>query len=158
MKDVAGLHVAVIMDGNGRWATARGLPRICGHRAGVLAVRRVVERAAERAVARLTLYAFSSDNWRRPATEVQGIFGLLRMYLRKEVERLRQHDIRLQIIGRRDRLPREVLTEIEEAEEMTLSGRRLCLCIAIDYSSRNAISRAASKALAAITNQTQQLG
>lgn len=154
MKNVAGLHVAVIMDGNGRWAAARGLPRICGHRAGVLAVRRIVERAVERAVARLTLYAFSSDNWRRPATEVQGIFGLLRMYLHKEVERLRQHDIRLQIIGRRDRLSREVLTEIEEAEEMTLTGRRLSLCIAIDYSSRNAISRAATKALAASTDQT----
>ncbi len=153
-KSVDGLHVAVIMDGNGRWATTRGLPRICGHRAGVLAVRRIVERAVERTVARLTLYAFSSDNWQRPAAEVQGIFRLLRMYLRKEVERLRQHDIRLQIIGRRDRLPREVLREIEEAEELTLFGRRLTLCIAIDYSSRNAITRAASKALDAVKNRT----
>src|ERR1700756_2500294 len=104
-----GLHVAVIMDGNGRWAANRGLPRICGHRAGIQAVRRVVERAIARGIGQLTLYAFSSENWRRPTSEVQSIFGLLRMYLRTEVERLRQHDIRLHVIGRRDRLPQDVL-------------------------------------------------
>lgn len=153
MKTVGGLHVAVIMDGNGRWATSRGLPRIAGHRAGVVAVRRVVERAVARGIGRLTLYAFSSDNWRRPVTEVQGIFGLLRMYLRKEVGRLREQGIRLEVIGRRDRLPPEVLSEIELAESLTRSGGRLGLCIAIDYSSRNAISRAAAKALAALRNQ-----
>ena len=151
ITSATGLHVAIIMDGNGRWATNRGLPRICGHHAGILAVRRVVETAVARGIGQLTLYAFSSDNWRRPASEVQSIFGLLRMYLRKEVERLRQHDIRLQIIGRRDRLPREVLDDIEKAESLTLSGRHLRLCIAIDYSSRNAIARAAAKALAAVT-------
>ena len=154
MKSSRGLHVAIIMDGNGRWATSRGLPRICGHRAGVLTVKRVVERAIARGIGRLTLYAFSSDNWRRPPAEVQGIFGLLRMYLRKEVERLREHEIRLQVIGRRDRLAREVLSEIEEAEALTLSGGRLRLCIAIDYSSRNAISRAAAEALIAPANHT----
>ena len=154
MNTGRGLHVAVIMDGNGRWAANRGLPRICGHRAGVLAVRRIVEKAVAREIGRLTLYAFSSDNWRRPAEEVQGIFGLLRMYLRKEVEGLRQHDIRLQVIGRRDRLPRQVLGDIEEAEALTLSGSRLRLCIAIDYSSRDAISRAAAKALATLANHT----
>ena len=147
------LHVALIMDGNGRWATSRGLPRICGHRAGVLAVRRVVQRAVEQRIRQLTLYAFSSDNWRRPAPEVQGIFGLLRIYLRKEVQRLREHGVRLQIIGRRDRLPRDVLSEIDEAEAKTASGGRLRLCIAIDYSSRNAISQVAVRALTSTANQ-----
>ncbi len=153
-KIATALHVAIIMDGNGRWATSRGLPRICGHRAGVLAVRRVVETAIEREIKSLTLYAFSSDNWRRPVPEVQGIFGLLRAYLRKEVDALREQDIRLQIIGRRDRLPREVLREIEKAESTTRTGRRLRLALAIDYSSRNAISRAVTKALTAIKSET----
>ena len=147
------LHVALIMDGNGRWATSRGLPRICGHRAGVLAVRRVVQRAVEQRIRQLTLYAFSSDNWRRPAPEVQGIFGLLRIYLRKEVQRLREHGVRLQIIGRRDRLPQDVLSGIEEAEAKTAIGGRLRLCIAIDYSSRNAISQIAARALTSTANQ-----
>src|SRR5206468_2460071 len=129
MKTTMGLHVAVIMDGNGRWATSRGLPRIAGHRAGIVAVRRVVERAAVRGIERLTLYAFSSDNWRRPALEVQGIFGLLRLYLRKEVDRLREGGIRLEVIGRRDRLAPEVLNEIETAESRTSAGCRLRLCI-----------------------------
>lgn len=153
-KIAAALHVAIIMDGNGRWATSRGLPRICGHRAGVLAVRRVVETAITRGIGRLTLYAFSSDNWRRPAPEVQGIFGLLRTYLRNEVDALREQDIRLQIIGRRDRLPGKVLREIEDAEFLTRTGRRLCLNIAIDYSSRNAISRAVTKTLTAMRDET----
>jgi undecaprenyl diphosphate synthase len=140
-----GLHVAVIMDGNGRWATRRSLPRISGHRAGIIAVRRVVERAVARGIGSLTLYAFSSDNWRRPVPEIQGIFRLLRIFLHKEVERLRQHGIRFQVIGRRDRLPKPVLREIEEAEYLTASGHGLRLCIAIDYSSRDAITRAATK-------------
>lgn len=154
MKTMAGLHVALIMDGNGRWATSRGLPRICGHRAGVLTVRRVVHHALKRGVRQLTLYAFSCDNWRRPAAEVQGIFGLLRIYLRKEVEALREHGVRLQIIGRRDRLPQDVLREIEEAEAKTATGCRLRLCIAIDYSSRIAISRAAERAFGGMANLT----
>jgi undecaprenyl diphosphate synthase len=113
----------------------------------VLAARRIVQRALEHRIRQLTLYAFSSDNWRRPAAEVQGIFGLLRVYLRKEVESLREHGVRLQIIGRRDRLARDVLKEIEEAEAKTTGGRRLRLCIAIDYSSRNTIARVAATAL-----------
>jgi undecaprenyl diphosphate synthase len=139
-----GLHVAIIMDGNGRWATRRGLPRIAGHRAGMEAVRRVVERAPDLGISRLTLYAFSSDNWRRPASEVRGIFGLLRAFLRLETERLRQRGARLQVIGRRDRLPKPVLREIEIAEGATEAGRSLHLCVAIDYSSRDAITRAAA--------------
>ena len=96
----AGLHVAIIMDGNGRWATRRNLPRVAGHRAGVAAVRRIVEHAPNVGIGRLTVYAFSSDNWRRPAPEVQSIFWLLRAFLRLERERLRQAGARLEVIGR----------------------------------------------------------
>src|ERR1700730_12752656 len=131
-----GLHVAIIMDGNGRWATRRGLPRIAGHRAGVAALRRVVERAPDVGINCLTVYAFSSDNWRRPAYEVQSIFWLLRAFLRLETERLRLRGARLQVIGRRDRLTKSVLSEIDKAECATAAGRGLHLRVAIDYSSR----------------------
>jgi undecaprenyl diphosphate synthase len=138
-----GLHVAIIMDGNGRWAARRGLPRVAGHRAGVAAVRRTVERAPDVGVGRLTLYAFSSDNWSRPSAEVRSIFWLLRAFLRLERERLRQAGVRLEAIGRRDRLPKLLLREIDQAEYATAAGRRLHLQVAIDYSSRDAIARAA---------------
>jgi undecaprenyl diphosphate synthase len=145
-----GLHVAIIMDGNGRWATRRGLPRVAGHRAGVVAVRRVVERAPALGIRRLTLYAFSSDNWRRPAFEVESIFWLLRSYLRLETERLSQHGVRLEVIGRRDRLPDLLLSEIVRAECATARACRLHLRIAVDYSSREAITRAAANLHAAL--------
>jgi undecaprenyl diphosphate synthase len=138
-----GLHVAIIMDGNGRWAARRGLPRVAGHRAGVAAVRRAVERAPDVGIGCLTLYAFSSDNWRRPSAEVRGIFWLLRAFLRLERERLRRAGVRLEAIGRRDRLPKLLLREIDHAEYVTAAGRRLHLQVAIDYSSRDAIARAA---------------
>ena len=153
-----GLHVAIIMDGNGRWAKRRGLPRVAGHRAGVAAVRRVVERAPDLGIGRLTLYAFSSDNWRRPASEVESIFRLLRTFLRLETKRLRQHGVRLQVIGRRDRLPKLALREIEKAERATESGRRLQLCLAIDYSSRDAIARAVADASAALKSEASTSG
>ena len=139
------LHVAIIMDGNGRWATRRGLPRVAGHRAGVASVRRIVEHAPDLGIRWLTIYAFSSDNWRRPADEVESIFWLLRAYLRLETERLRQHGARLEIIGRRDRLPNLLLREIARAESATAQGRRLHLRVAVDYSSRDAITRAAAR-------------
>src|SRR5881628_2797725 len=104
-------HVAIIMDGNGRWATRRGLPRVAGHRAGVGTVRRMVEHAPNLGIRRMTLYAFSSDNSRRPAQEVQSIFRLMRAYLRIETEKLRQRGVQLQIIGRRDRIPKLLLQE-----------------------------------------------
>lgn len=148
-----GLHVAIIMDGNGRWAARRGLPRVAGHRAGVATVRRVVERAVDRGIFQLTLYAFSSDNWRRPDSEVQSIFWLLRAYLRLEGKRLQQQGVRLQIIGRRDRLETSVIKEIEKAEAMTAGGRNLHLCVAIDYSSRDAITRAAAGVLTSLRSQ-----
>jgi undecaprenyl diphosphate synthase len=136
------MHVAIIMDGNGRWATRRGLPRVAGHRAGVGTVRRMVEHAPNLGIRRMTLYAFSSDNWRRPAQEVQSIFRLMRAYLRIETEKLRQRGVQLQIIGRRDRLPKLLLREIERAEFLTADGKCLHLRIAVDYSSREAIIRA----------------
>jgi len=142
-----GLHVAIIMDGNGRWATRRSLPRVAGHRAGLAAARRIVEHAPDIGIRRLTLYAFSSDNWRRPAAEVQSIFWLLRAFLRLETDRLREQGARLEMIGRRDRLPAPVLEAIEKTERATASGRRLHLCVAIDYSSRDAITRAAAIAV-----------
>jgi undecaprenyl diphosphate synthase len=148
-----GLHVAIIMDGNGRWAQRRGLPRVAGHRAGIASVRRVVEHALDAGIARLTLYAFSSDNWRRPPAEVQSIFWLLRAFLRLETERLRQRGARLQVIGRRDRLPQPVLQVIERAEKVTATGTRIHVCVAIDYSSRDAITRAAASAAAALLNE-----
>ena len=150
-KTLQGLHVAIIMDGNGRWATRRGLPRIAGHRAGVAALRRVVERAPDVGISCLTVYAFSSDNWRRPTAEVQGIFWLLRAFLRLETERLRQRGARLQVFGRRDRLAQSVLRAIDKAEYATAAGHRLDLRVAIDYSSRDAILRAAIDATAAFT-------
>ncbi len=141
-----GLHVAIIMDGNGRWATRRGLPRIAGHRAGVVALRRVVERAADVGIRCLTVYAFSSDNWRRPPAEVESIFWLLRAFLRLETERLKLRGARLPVIGRRDRLATSVLREIEKSERATAAGHRLHLRVAIDYSSRDAIALAATGA------------
>jgi undecaprenyl diphosphate synthase len=143
----AGLHVAIIMDGNGRWAERRGLPRVAGHRAGVAAVRRVVERAPLVGITRLTLYAFSSDNWKRPAFEVRSVLALIAAYLRWERSALREAGARVEAIGRRDRLPRMLLREIEQCEAATVAGRRLHLRVAVDYSSREALARAAMNAV-----------
>src|SRR5512146_3119482 len=143
-------HVAIIMDGNGRWAARRGLSRVAGHRAGIAAVRRVVERASDVGVPCLTLYAFSSDNWRRPPAEVQSIFWLLRAFLRLETKRLQARGARLEMIGRRDRLPQPALKAIEDAERATASATGLHLRVAIDYSSRDAIVRAAFSAADAL--------
>jgi undecaprenyl diphosphate synthase len=142
------LHIAIIMDGNGRWAQTRGLPRTAGHRAGADAVRRVVEAAPELGVGVLTLYAFSSDNWRRPAAEVETLMRLLRSYLRSEVEKLRENGVRLSFIGRRDRLSPVLVSMIDAAEAATRPGRKLHLRIALDYSSRDAIVDAARAAAA----------
>ncbi|MDR3754493.1 MAG: di-trans,poly-cis-decaprenylcistransferase [Terracidiphilus sp.] len=141
------LHVAIIMDGNGRWAAQRGLPRTAGHRAGIAALRRVVERAPDAGIDCLTLYAFSSDNWKRPRAEVEFIFRLLRIFLRIETAQLSANEVRLEVIGRRDRLPQAVLEAIEKAERATAGGERMHLRVAIDYSSREAIARAAASAI-----------
>ena len=144
LPDDPELHVAIIMDGNGRWATRRGLPRTAGHRAGVAAVRRVVESAPSLGVTTLTLFAFSSDNWKRPAEEVEGLMWLLRAYIRAEARRLVESGARLSVIGRRDRLPARLRREIHRAEQATAGGRRLDLRVALDYSSRESIARAAA--------------
>jgi undecaprenyl diphosphate synthase len=138
------LHVAIIMDGNGRWATRRGLPRSTGHQAGIHAVRRVVEAAPNFGVTALTLFAFSSDNWQRPHHEVSALMSLLRQYLHAELQHLVQSRVRLTVIGRRDRLPGGLSDAIAEAETASASGDRLNLRIAVDYSSRDAIARAAA--------------
>jgi undecaprenyl diphosphate synthase len=140
---LAGLHVGIIMDGNGRWALQQGLPRGAGHRAGADVVRQVVEAAPEAGIGTLTLYAFSSDNWRRPATEVAWLMRLFREHLRSETARCAANEVRLEIIGRRDRLGPSLLRAIETAEVGTSGGTRLLLRIAIDYSARDAILRAA---------------
>jgi undecaprenyl diphosphate synthase len=140
-----GLHVAIIMDGNGRWATARGLPRAAGHQAGAEAVRRVVEAAANLGITTLTLFAFSADNWRRPETEVRTLLVLLEEYLRSEASRLTEQGCRLKIIGRRDRLPLALRVAVSRAERTTAGGKRLDLRIAIDYSARDAILAAATR-------------
>ncbi len=144
--DAARLHVGIIMDGNGRWATRRGLSRLRGHEAGVEAIRRVVEAAPGQGVGTLTLYAFSSDNWRRPKTEVSALMALLRFYLANEVEALVRNGVRLTVIGRRDRIPNGIAHAITGAEAATAGGDALHLRIAIDYSARDAILNAAARA------------
>ena len=145
-KVTAPFHVAIIMDGNGRWAAARGLPRVEGHRRGVAAVRRVVEAAPGLGIGTLTLYAFSADNWKRPTPEVGRLMGLFLAYLRREASRLREEGVRLSVIGRRDRLPGALPSAIRAAEALTARGDRLELRIAIDYSARGAILLAAAGA------------
>ena len=147
------LHVAIIMDGNGRWATRRGLPRVAGHRAGANAVRRTVESAPDFGISKLTLYAFSEDNWSRPAREVSALMKLLGRYLTQETERCIANGVRLEAIGRRDRLPAPLVGMLEQSERRTAHGRRLRLRLAIDYSSRHAILDAARRSQGNFTEE-----
>ena len=137
------LHVGIIMDGNGRWAARRGEPRVVGHRAGIETVRRIVEAARELGITKLTMFAFSADNWQRPPYEVDALMALLQTYLEAEIDRLIETGVRLWVIGRRDRLSPRLVRAITAAEAATASGRRLRLRIALDYSARHAIARAA---------------
>ncbi len=137
------LHVAIIMDGNGRWAGERGLPRTAGHRAGTNAVRRTIEAAPDLGIGTLTLYAFSSDNWQRPPREVNALMKLLRVYLLTETATCVKNGIRVSVIGRRDRLEPGLVKSIEAAEAATRDGRTLHMRAAVDYSSRDAILQAA---------------
>lgn len=139
------MHVAIIMDGNGRWAETRSRPRTAGHRAGARAVRRTVEAARRLGVGTLTLYAFSSDNWRRPAREVAALMRLFRVHLLGEAERCVANGIRVKVIGRRDRLAEPLLRAISAAESATAGGAAMRLRIAIDYSGRDAVLRAAAE-------------
>jgi undecaprenyl diphosphate synthase len=142
-KTQSALHAGIIMDGNGRWALARGLPRAAGHRAGVETVGRVVEAAPEAGIGILTLFAFSSDNWRRPPAEVEALMRLLAVYLEKEMRRCVERGVQLQVIGRRDRLAPSLCAAISRAEAATREGVKLWLRIAVDYSARDAILAAA---------------
>ena len=143
------------MDGNGRWATRRGLSRVRGHEAGVEAIRRIVEAAPKQGIGTLTLYAFSTDNWRRPRAEVAALMTLLRFYLANEVQSLVKNGVRLTVIGRRDRLPDGIAAAITRAEQATANCDVLHLRIAVDYSARDAILNAAIKA-AALTSLTRE--
>ncbi len=138
-----GLHVAIIMDGNGRWAEGRGLPRSAGHAAGVEAMRRTVAAARARGLGTLTLFAFSADNWLRPHPEVAALMELLREGLEREAERCVAHGVRLSIIGRRDRLSDDLRAVVERGERLTARGRAMRLRIALDYSGRGSILGAA---------------
>src|SRR5258705_10531189 len=137
------LHVAIVMDGNGRWAEARGLPRLAGHRRGVRAVRRIVKAAPGLGIGTLTLFAFSSDNWKRPRAEVDGLMALLGSFLQHEPAALAAHDVRLSLIGRRDRLPLPLGAAVTRAETETAGGRGPRLRLAADPSARDLLLRAA---------------
>jgi undecaprenyl diphosphate synthase len=140
----AGLHLAVIMDGNGRWATAHGYSRSAGHEAGLRAARNIVEAAVREGVGTLTLYAFSSDNWKRPGAEVTALMRLFRSALLGEAKRCLDNGVRLTILGRRDRLPSSLRHTVEQVEALTASGANMHLRVAVDYSARDAVLRAAS--------------
>jgi undecaprenyl diphosphate synthase len=137
------LHVGIIMDGNGRWAQRKGLPRFMGHREGAEAARKIIETAPTLDVGTLTIYAFSSDNWNRPPREVATLMNLFRTYLYKEVNNCIRNGIRMSIIGRRDRFDESLLEAIDHAETETQKGSVLHLRVAVDYSARDAILRAA---------------
>jgi undecaprenyl diphosphate synthase len=147
-------HIAIIMDGNRRWAEARGLPVALGHKAGAEAARRAVEAAAQNGVGWLTLFAFSSENWTRPPDEVTALTGLLRHYLRSEVASLAKEGVRLRVIGDRARFGPEVGREIERAEALTAGGTRLNLNMALSYGSRAEIVAAARAVAEAVRNGT----
>ena len=138
-------HIAIIMDGNGRWAQARGLPRTMGHRQGVEAVKRAVKDAAELGIKYLTLFGFSSENWNRPVDEVSELMRLLRMYLRAETAELHRNNIRLRVLGDRSAFDREIIELIENAERLTADNTAITVMIALNYGGRNEILQAAAQ-------------
>ncbi len=135
-------HVAIIMDGNGRWANARGLPRSMGHRRGVEAVREAVRSAGELGIDYLTLFAFSSENWRRPQTEIAELMGLLKLFIRRDLADLHKEGIRIRVIGERDNLAPDILSLLEEAENLTRDNQRQTLIVAFNYGGRDEVARA----------------
>ena len=139
------VHVAIIMDGNGRWAKARGLPRTAGHKRGAESVRRSVKGAIANGVSYLTLFGFSSENWKRPAEEIHDLMGLLRFYLKSEIKSLHKEGVRLQVIGDRARLADDIVSLIEESENLTKTNSQLVLTIALSYGGRAEIMHAAKQ-------------
>lgn len=138
-------HIAIIMDGNGRWAKARGLPRAMGHERGVEALRRTVEAAQDIGLKNLTVYSFSTENWRRPVSEVNALFGLLKAYVKRDLNRLAEEGVRIRILGTRDGLPQDILDLVERAEQRTAENDGFNLCIAFNYGGREEIVRAMCK-------------
>jgi undecaprenyl diphosphate synthase len=141
-------HVAVIMDGNGRWAQARQLPRIEGHRAGIKSVKEIVETAARLGVQVLTLYAFSKENWKRPKREVSAVFRILEQYLKKEYKVLLENDLRLRVVGQREGLPDNVIKELDRVERLTRGNKRMVVALALNYGGRTEILDAVKSILA----------
>jgi undecaprenyl diphosphate synthase len=139
-------HVAIIMDGNGRWAAARSLPRVEGHRRGVEALRKTVRAAGELGISILTIFSFSSENWSRPASEIQDLLSLLRRFIRNDLAELHKSNVRVRIIGERGDLSRDILSLLEEAEELTRDNDGLLLVVAFNYGARQEIARAAKRA------------
>jgi undecaprenyl diphosphate synthase len=135
-------HVAIIMDGNGRWAAERGLPRTEGHRRGMEAVRRTVDAAIDLGIETITLFSFSSENWSRPASEVSFLFGLIRVFIRRDLADLHRNGVRISVIGERLNVPKDIVALIEEAETLTAGNRRLNMVVAFNYGSRGEITRA----------------
>jgi undecaprenyl diphosphate synthase len=145
LKESPPAHVAIIMDGNGRWAKARGLPRAAGHNRGVETLRHTISAAIELGITYLTVYAFSSENWQRPPSEVAGLMGLLRRYLRGEIAEFQKDGVRLRVIGERSRLPLDIVRLIEDAEASTAGNRQLTLVVALSYGGRQDIVAAARR-------------
>ena len=144
-------HVAIIMDGNGRWAASRGLPRGEGHRRGVEALRKTVRAAGELGIEILTIFSFSSENWSRPAAEIRDLMGLLRRFIRNDLAELHKNNVRVRIIGEREGLEPDVLQMLEEAEILTRANEGLTLVVAFNYGARQEIARAARRVVAEIT-------
>ncbi len=145
-------HVAIIMDGNGRWAAARGLPRVEGHRRGVEALRKTVRAAGELGISILTIFSFSSENWSRPAAEIQDLLGLLRRFIRNDLAELHNSNVRVRIIGEREDLSRDIRSLLEEAEDLTRNNDGLLLVVAFNYGARQEIARAARRAAEDVAN------
>jgi undecaprenyl diphosphate synthase len=144
-------HVAIIMDGNGRWAAARGLPRVEGHRRGVEALRHVVRAAGELGIRYLTIFSFSSENWSRPASEIGDLFGLLRRFIRNDLATLHRDGVRVRVIGEREGLEPDICALLKEAEDLTRDNDRLHLIVAFNYGSRQEIARAAQRLAIEVT-------
>lgn len=138
-------HVAIIMDGNGRWAAARNMPRSVGHERGVEALRRTVEASKELGLTHLTIFSFSTENWRRPISEVNALFGLLKMYVRQDLAKLRKEGVRIRVLGTRAGLPKDISDLVEQAERETENNSAFHLCIAFNYGGREEIIRAATE-------------
>jgi undecaprenyl diphosphate synthase len=138
-------HVAIIMDGNGRWAAARGLPRALGHRKGVEAVRRTIAAAIDLAIPYLTIYSFSSENWARPASEIDDLMGLMKRFIRRDLAEMHENGVRVEVIGERENVDPELLALIDEARALTRANTRLTLIVAFNYGARAEIARAARR-------------